>query len=48
MYLTGTTTLTVWFVFWAMVITLIGFSLIIRAIILAVAAAMPTTSMPTT
>ena len=43
-FLTGTTTLTVWFVFWSMIITLIGLSLIIRAIVLAVAAAvMPKT-----
>jgi len=47
-YLTGTTTLTIWFVFWSMIITLIGVSLIIRAIILVVATVMPTTSMATT
>jgi hypothetical protein len=47
-YLTGMITLTVWFVFWSLIITLIGLSLIIRAIVLAIAAAMPTTSMYTT
>lgn len=36
-YLTGSTLLLTWFVFWAMIITLIGLSLIIRAIVLAAA-----------
>ncbi len=47
MYLTETTTLTVWFIFWSMMLILIGLSLVIRAIILALAAALRT-SMSTT
>lgn len=34
-YLNETTTLTIWFVFWAMAIMLLGLSMIVRAVILA-------------